>query len=118
MTKRDLNWSEQGSLFFVNFGVDMKTFVIVLVLLMVVMGISMLFSLFEIVLTLRKRGFASTMLLFFLPSDLKKYKQLINAENNDNSKKQMKMTYYSFIISALIGFTCICIIPLILFIIF
>lgn len=74
---------------------------------MFIMGIVVTNSQFKIVRTLKKNGY-NAFAFFFLPSNLKKYKRLINEVNSQSVKAEMRATYYWFIIPAIIGLISFC----------
>ncbi|NPD47181.1 hypothetical protein [Lentimicrobium sp. S6] len=73
--------------------------------IMVLMGIIAVPFQYNIVQTLKKNGFNSTIFIF-LPSDLKNYRKLIKSVNNEYEKRRMKTNYYGLIISWSVAITC------------
>ncbi len=69
------------------------------------MGIIIVPFQFLIVQTLKKNGFDASMFMF-LPSDLKKYKHLIDTEKNESDKRQMLINFYAVIIGVLLAISC------------
>ena len=66
---------------------------------MVPLGIVMGAFQYRIAQTLKKKG-ANTSLFTFLPSDIKHYYRLMNAEKDDTVRSQMKVNYYGIIITS------------------
>jgi hypothetical protein len=77
----------------------------ILASIMVIMGIIIVPFQFLIVQTLKKNGFDASMFMF-LPSDLKKYKHLIDTEKNESDKRQMLINFYAVIIGVLLAISC------------
>ncbi len=77
----------------------------ILVFIMVLMGIIAVPFQYNIVQTLNKNGYSSTIFMF-LPSDLNNYRKLIKSVNNEIEKRRMKTNYYGLIISWSAGITC------------
>lgn len=77
----------------------------VLGFIMVLMGIIAVPFQYNIVQTLKKNGFNSTIFMF-LPSDLKNYRKLIKSENIEFEKRTMNINYYGLIISWSASLTC------------
>ncbi|MBK7627311.1 MAG: hypothetical protein IPJ16_08995 [Bacteroidales bacterium] len=80
----------------------------VLITLMIIMAVIGMISVpfqFNIVQKLKKEGIYSSLFLFFI-TDLKKYKQLLKAEQNESIINQMKLNYYGAIFTLIIGFLC------------
>ncbi|WP_439185804.1 hypothetical protein, partial [Carboxylicivirga taeanensis] len=73
--------------------------------IMVLMGIIAVPFQYNIVQTLKKNGYNSTIFMF-LPSDLKNYRKLIKSVNNEFEKRRMKTNYYGLIISWSAAITC------------
>jgi hypothetical protein len=86
----------------------------ILASIMVIMGIIIVPFQFIIVQSLKKNGFDVSMFMF-LPSDLKKYKHLIDTEKIDSDKHQMLINFYAVIIAALLAISCFVSVILIVF---
>jgi hypothetical protein len=70
---------------------------------------------YDIVQILKKNGINSSMFRFRI-SNIKKYKQLIDSEDNKSIKKNMKINYFGVIIPLIIALLCFLTVCLIIFI--
>jgi len=62
-------------------------------------------SQFSIVNTLNKKGYNASVFMFLF-SNLRKYKKIMNSENDSVIKKKMKITFYLYVIPVIISISC------------
>ena len=77
----------------------------ILLFLMVLNGIISVPSQFNIVQTLKKNGYNTTIFMFLF-YDLRKFRKLIHNETDIKIKQKMKLTYYGFIIPIILAISC------------
>jgi len=80
----------------------MNTVFEVLMFIGLIAGVASVFFQYEIVQALDKNGINAYMFLFLL-SDLKKFKKILDVEENKTIKKEMKKNYFGLIISVIIA---------------
>jgi len=56
--------------------------------------------------TLQKKGHDASIFMFFLLSNLRKFRKIMINETDKDKKLSMKLTYLAFIISTLTGISC------------
>jgi hypothetical protein len=88
-----------------------------LAIVMVIMGMIVVPSQVNIVQTLKKNGFNASIFLFLF-SDLRKYRKLMKNENDSKTRNLMKITYFGYIIPAILGILCFFLIILTIIVIY
>jgi hypothetical protein len=61
---------------------------------------------YDIVQALKKNGVNTSMFTFF-PLEIRKYKKMLDVEENETIKKEMKHNYFGYIIPIIISLSCI-----------
>ena len=93
----------------------MERVILTLMIIMVLMGMVSVPFQYNIVQKLKKEDINASM-FFFLPSDLKKYKQFINSEHSKSIRDQMSLNFYGLIITSITTLTCFLFAVLLIFI--
>ena len=76
-----------------------------LIIFMVIMGIASVPSQYSIVQKLKNNGINASMFTF-LPSDVIKFKRLLNNEINETARKEMRLIYWGYLLPFLLAISC------------
>jgi hypothetical protein len=89
----------------------MNTVFEVIMFIGLIAGVASVFFQYEIVQSLDMRGINAYMFIF-LPSDVRKFKKILDVEENVTIKKEMMKNYYGYLLSIIIALSSILLIIL------